>query len=116
MYNNRRFMTIRSPMIMTDMLLRIWKDDGARIEENWLYEHTPDHEECFYQELVYWENEFDKYFDLEGLMDDGIDDSTHKARIHFLSEMESGEVSSIDEFAENIDWTNKTEITWKQEL
>ena len=56
-------------------------------------------------------NEFDKYFDLEGLMDDGIDDSTHEARIHFLSEMESGEVSSIDEFAENIDWTNKTEIT-----
>ena len=44
-------------------------------------------------------------------MDDGIDDSTHEARIHFLSEMESGEVSSIDEFAENIDWTNKTEIT-----
>lgn len=44
-------------------------------------------------------------------MDDGIGDSTHKVRIQFLSEMESGEVSSIDEFAENIDWTNKTEIT-----
>ena len=33
-------------------------------------------------------------------MDEEIDDSTNEARVQFLSEMESGEVSSIDEFAE----------------
>lgn len=76
------------------------EDDGACIEEEWLYEHTPDHEECSYQELADWGNEFDEYFDLEGLQDDEIDDSIREARLQFLSEMESDEVSSIGEFAE----------------
>ena len=73
------------------------EDDGACIEEDWLYEHTPDHEGCSYQELADWGNEFDKYFDID-LLD--ADESVTEARNQFLREMESGEVSSIEEFAE----------------
>ena len=73
-------------------------DDGACIEEDWLYEHTPDHEGCSYEEVALWGNAFDNHFDLEGLQDDDIDDSIREARLQFISEMESGEVCSIEEF------------------
>lgn len=74
------------------------KGNGACIEEDWLYEHTPNHEGCSYEEIALWESVFDNHFNLEGLQDDEISETTNEARLQFISEMESGEVCSIEEF------------------
>ena len=73
-------------------------DSGACIEEDWLYEHTPDHEGCSYEEIAEWERIFNEHFDVYELEDDEIHDSIVEGRTQFVSEMESGEVCSIEEF------------------
>jgi hypothetical protein len=74
--------------------------NGACIEERWLIDHTPDHEGCSYQELADWGDEFDKYFNVERDYEEGVDESLDEARGQYLHERETGEVSSIEEFAE----------------
>lgn len=72
------------------------EDEGACIEEDWLYEHTPDHEGCSYGELVEWGEMFDKEFNIND--GDEVDEIYMEAKNQFLMEMESGEVSSVEEF------------------
>ena len=73
---------------------------GACIEEQWLIDHSPDHEGSSYQELADWGNEFDRYFNVERDYEEGVDESLDEARGQYLRERETGEVSSIEEFVE----------------
>lgn len=79
---------------------------GAFIEEDWLYDHTPDNEKSSCKDLRKWENEFDKYFDISDLEDDEIVPPIWEAKHQFILEMQSGEVSSVEEFVRKYNLDN----------
>lgn len=94
MYPGHRFRTIRSSMTMTNMSLRTLKVTVLALKRIGFINTHQDRDGFSYNELADCGNEFDKYFNID-LLD--ADESVTEERNQFLNEMESCEVSYIDE-------------------